>query len=47
MGWGTLVEVRHLSGDHLGGSGRVGGPSKRSGMGRGKLGEVRDRLRDT
>ena len=45
-GRGTLLEVWDGKGDTRGGPGQVGGPSGRSGMGRGTHGEVRDWLED-
>ena len=48
-GRGTIGEVKDGLGRFgrlWGGSGQVGGPSKRSVMGRGICGEVRDELRD-
>ena len=41
-GWGTVGEVRDLSGERWGGPGMVGGPSGRSEMGRGTVGKVLD-----
>ena len=46
MGRETLDEVWDGSGDPRGSPGQVGGPSGRSGTGRGTHGKVRDELAD-